>query len=83
MQNRHFFPYREDAYLEQSREAPSDIAKLGENVWNSEGERILGTPVGTNAFVRKQVGERLDDEGLLWKALLEVDDLQSAWQVLL
>jgi hypothetical protein len=62
---------------------PPDMALLGEEVWCPAGVKVLGTPVGTDAFVEQLVAERLADEQRLWEAIPEVPDLQCAWQLLL
>ena len=59
------------------------MADLGEEVWSPAGVKVLGTPIGTAAFVQQHVEERLTDEKRLWDALGEVPDLQCAWQLLL
>jgi len=62
---------------------PPSMESLGEDVWSPAGVKVLGTPVGTDAFVEKLVAERLADEQRLWDAIPEVPDLQCAWQLLL
>ena len=62
---------------------PPDVTDLGDEVWNSAGIKILGTPIGTSEFVRSITQQRLEDEGRLWKAIAWVPDLQCAWQILL
>ena len=52
-------------------------------VWNPEGIKILGTPVGSRHFVRQKVTERVDEERRLWEAIPHVPDLQCEWQILL
>ena len=44
---------------------------------------MLGTPLGSDAFVRQHVHERIADEQRLWDAIPEVPGLQCAWQLLL
>ena len=56
---------------------------LGADVWSAEGVKVLGTPLGSDAFVRQQVHERIVDEQRLWDAIPQVPDLQCAWQLLL
>jgi len=63
--------------------SPPSMESLGEDVWSPAGVNVLGTPVGTDAFVEKLVAERLADEQRLWDAIPEVPDLQCAWQLLL
>ena len=62
---------------------PPDMAVLGADVWSPAGVKVLGTPVGNDAFVQQHVEERLADEKRLWGAIPEVPDLQCAWQLLL
>ena len=66
-----------------NREAicPPDIQDLGDEVWNPEGMKILGTPVGSHHFVEEEVAKRLDEERKLWEAIPCVPDLQCAWQI--
>ena len=44
--------------------------------------KILGTPVGTEAFESAACGERIEEEEKLWNAIRWIPDLQCAWQVL-
>ena len=64
-------------------ERPVDIEDLGPDVWNPEGIKILGTPVGHPEFVSTFVEQRLVEERKLWDAIPSVPDLQCAWQLLL
>ena len=52
------------------------MAELGPEVWNPEGVKVLGTPVGSRRFVE-------EEEDKLWEAIPHVPDLQAAWQILL
>ena len=52
-------------------------------MWNSEGIKILGTPVGSDQFVQEVRDSRLEEEGRLWEGLSWVLDVQCAWQILL
>ena len=69
--------------LEQRGSCPADLEDLGEEVWSSRGVKILGTPIGSQEFVRFLGGEQLQEEQRLWEAISWVPDLQSAWQILL
>ena len=60
-----------------------DMDDLGNEVWNPEGIKILGTPVGSPQFVQGAIHTRLEDEAKLWDAISWVPDLQSSWQILL
>ena len=62
---------------------PEGVAELGPEVWNPEGVKILGTPVGSQRFVQEVVEKRLAEEQRLWDAVPKVPDLQAAWQILL
>ena len=60
-----------------------------EPVWKGdlEDERngivILGTPVGSPAFVQRFLGNRLEVQSRFWERLKQVPDLQTAWLLLL
>ena len=62
---------------------PPDLDELGEDVWDPEGIKIMGTPIGPEDFVQRALDRRLEDEAKLWDALTWVPDLQCAWQILL
>jgi len=62
---------------------PPGMQELGAEVWSPAGVKVLGTPLGTDAYVAQHVAERLADEKRLWDAIPEVPDLQCAWQLLL
>ena len=64
-------------------ERPVDLEDLGPDVWNPEGIKILGTPVGHPEFLSTFVEQRLVEERKLWDAIPSVPDLQCAWQLLL
>ena len=53
---------------------PQDITALGEEVWNAEGVKVLGTPIGTAAFVARHLDERLEEEQRLWDAIPTVSE---------
>ena len=53
------------------------------NVWNEEGIKILGTPVGSHQFVSEVSNARVEEEIRLWEAVSWVPDIQCAWQILL
>ena len=52
-------------------------------MWGADGVTVLGTHIGTEEFVTRQVEERLADEERLWDAIPTVQDVQCAWQILL
>ena len=62
-------------------ECPPKMSDLGDEVWNSDGIKVLGTPVGPQHFVQQMVDKRFNEERKLWDALTWVPDLQSAWQI--
>ena len=62
---------------------PPHMEDLGTEVWNDEGVKILGTPIGSDRFIEAVTEKRLTEERRLWDALAWVPDLQSAWQILL
>ena len=62
---------------------PEGMAELGPEVWNPEGVKVLGTPVGSRRFVEEVVQKRLEEEDKLWEAIPSAPDLQAAWQILL
>ena len=65
----------------RAAERPPDMDDLGNEVWNPEGIKILGIPVGSPQFVQGAIHTRLEDEAKLWDAISWVPDLQSSWQV--
>ena len=48
---------------------PVDIEDSGPAVWNEEGVKISGTPVGSDRFIEVVTEERPGEEGRLWEAL--------------
>ena len=60
-----------------------DMEDWGPDVWNPQGVKILGSPVGCEEFVSSFIERRLADEQKLWDAIPSVPDLQCVWQVLL
>ena len=61
---------------------PLDVVDLGAEVWNPEGVKILGVPVGSRQFVHK-VMERVDEERKLHptRSGLGAHDLPSSGAV--
>ena len=41
---------------------PAGIDALGDGVWDPEGVKVLGTPVGSDAFVSNHSKERMSEE---------------------
>ena len=62
---------------------PPGIGDLGQDVWSPRGVKVLGTPVGSEEFVREISDLRLEEEQKLWDAIPWIPDLQCGWQVLL
>ena len=62
---------------------PVGMAELGPDVWNPEGVKVLGTPVGSRTFVAEVINKRLREDHKLWGAIPWVPDLQAAWQILI
>ena len=67
----------------RSSVCPEGMVELGPEVWNPEGVKVLGTPVGSTRFVEEVVNKRLEEGAKLWEAIPTVPDLQAAWQILL
>ena len=61
---------------------PEGMAELGPEVWNPEGVKVLGTLVGSRAFVDEVINRRLREEQKLWEAIPWVPDFQAGWQIL-
>ena len=56
---------------------------LGPDVWNPDGIKILGTPMGNDAYVRAASTIRVEEESKLWERMGGVPDVQCARQILL
>ena len=54
--------------------------KAGPEVWSPRGVKVLGTPVGSDEFVKEVSDARLEEEHKLWNAIPWIPDLQCAWQ---
>ena len=65
----------------RSGTAPEDIEELGEEAWQPEGLKVLGTPIGSPQFTAAQL--RVGEERRFWDAIPTVKNLQCAWQLLL
>ena len=63
---------------------PPAIADLGgeEGAWSAAGVMILGSPVGTRAFVENHANERLLEEKSFLQEIGYLRDPQCAWQLL-
>ena len=55
---------------------PPNVVDLGAEVWNPEGIKIIGTPVGSRQSVHEKVMERVDEERRLWEAIPHVPEVQ-------
>ena len=64
-------------------ERPPDMEFLGSDTWDAGGVKVLGAPIGSDAFVAQFLEDRLDDEKRLWDAIPSVGDLQCSRQLLL
>ena len=64
--------------------APPDAAALGPETWTANksdetnGITILGTPLGTPAFVKKFAAERMEAESKFLAQIAQLPDLQTA-----
>ena len=86
-----------ELHLEKTRvfnfagEDPPRLRELGPDVWagnqarpvHQQGVKVLGTPVGTDAFVDALSDKRLAEERRFWDLLPTLPDLQAAWLLLL
>ena len=74
-------------------EEPPNIGDLGgneESVWvgdwtlppESQGLTVLGSPLGHDAFVARQLRRKRDDQDRLLQRIPTVDDLQAGWLLL-
>ena len=72
-------------------EEPPHMAELGTDVWvggedtpiQNRGIKVLGSPIGSDEFVRQLCRERLDHEQIFLNAIANIPDIQSAWLLLL
>ena len=55
---------------------PPDIDDLGEEVWSPEEVKVLGSPIGTEAFIQSFTDMRIEEERRKWNAIPSVPDLQ-------
>ena len=58
-------------------------SKKGEEAWQPEGVKVLGTSIGSPQFTTAKLRERVGDERRFWDAVPTVKNLQCAWQLLL
>ena len=58
---------------------PAHVEELGLNVWNCDGIKVLGTPLGTAQFVSSLVEERIAEERRLWEAILTSSVFARFW----
>ena len=57
--------------------SPPDMEELGPDVWNDEGIKVLGTPVGPDMSVLSHTAERLEEEGRLREEIGSVPDVSA------
>ena len=68
--------------------APEGIAALGEDVWTADkpdienGLKILGSPLGKDAYVRKFSQDRVAKEIAYLEMVSKMPDLQCGWVML-
>jgi hypothetical protein len=68
--------------------APDDLAEACPDAWTADspdvdnGLVVLGTPMGTKAFVEQQANDRIEKEKRLLKELPLLKDVQAAWVLL-
>ena len=67
----------------RSGTAPEDIEELGEEAWQPEGLKVLGTPIGSPQITAAKFRERAGEERRFWDVIPTVKNLQCAWQLLL
>ena len=82
VQSRYLVAHREDENLELSWRKPPDMEDMGPEVWNPQGVKVLGTPVGTWHFHEAAAQERLAEEEEFLRCIPWVPALQCAWQLL-
>ena len=66
----------------RSGTVPENVDSLVEEVWRTDGIKVLGTPLGKPHFVAEHMQKRLEEEQRLWDAISSFPDLQCAWQIL-
>ena len=64
----------------KGRVPPPTRISSGQEAWQPEGIKVLGTPIGSEAFIREMM--RIADEQRLWDAIPRVPNLQCSWQLL-
>ena len=62
----------------KSQLQPTNVEDLGPDVWQPRGISVLGTPIGSEDYVREKMIRRVEEE-----RRLSVPDLQCDWQLLL
>ena len=67
----------------KSQLQPPNVEELGPDVWQPKGITVLGTPIGSEDYVREKMNRRVEEERRLWDTIPAVPDLQCAWQLLL
>ena len=59
----------EPHWPQKSSETLAELPPDLDDVWDPEGIKILGTPIGSEDFVQRALDRRLEDEAKLWDAL--------------
>ena len=68
--------------------APPDFDELQPGAWVADapehlnGIKVLGTPMGSDAYCASHLASRMEEERALLNAIREVGDVQSAWLLL-
>ena len=62
---------------------PANVEDLGPDVWERKGITVLGTPIGSEDYVREKMAQKVEEERRLWDTIHAVPDLRCAWQLLL
>ena len=74
---------RKDEDVEQSWSAASQHGRSWSRCVESDGIKILGTPVGNDVHVCAASAAPVEEESKLWERIGWVPDVQCAWQILL
>ena len=64
----------------RSQDVFPNVEELGPEVWQPRGITVLGTPIGSEEFVRAQMANRVEEERQLWDTIPAGADLQCACQ---
>ena len=61
---------------------PEGLDTIGEDVWSPEGTVVLGSPLGSEAFIQSKLDERMVKLRSLLGEIEAMTDPQEAWQLL-